>query len=212
MTVRTGRNINVSLNDGLYYIPYTAVNMYKHKKTSQYLTQSEIPQGEIANYKFDLAKSQAKYDEWLKTFKTKMRKRCPSFQDVDVYTKRDERIVLENKMFQIVIEDNAWGFAVELLSRPDCRYKSLQKHSFKTFLKVLCNVLLTTMPVIYIRNGAWSVEPITANTEQDMLQRINAYGLKLDKRLKATVRYNNPPTNRPSIMANMPEQKPDQQE
>ena len=83
-------------------------------------------------------------------------KRYKSYRKADRYTKRDQRIVLENDMFLVAIEDNEWGFAVELISRKKYRYPQFQKQLFSHFFKGLKETLLSLTETIYIRSGSWS--------------------------------------------------------
>lgn len=184
-------NINVSLNDGLYYISYNSVNVYKSKQNPQDLkTIDQIAPQDRAQFDLDLPLSQANYDAWLESFRKAMRKRYPSYRIIDKYLKRDQRIVLENNMFQVIIEDNEWSFAVELISIPKCPYQAFQKHLFPQFFKGMREILFTITETIYIRNGSWSAEPFTADEQDKLDEHIKAAQIKLDPNVKATGGYN----------------------
>ena len=184
-------NINVSLNDGLYYISYESVNVYKSKQNPQDLkTINQIAPQDRAQFDLDLPLSQANYDAWLESFRKAMHKRYPSYRIIDKYLKRDQRIVLENNMFRVIIEDNEWSFAVELISIPKCQYKAFQKHLFPQFFKGMREILFTITETIYIRNGSWSAEPFTANEQDKLDEHIKAAQIKLDPNVKATGGYN----------------------
>ena len=184
-------NVNVSLNDGLYYIHYNSVNVYKSKQNPKDLrTIDQIPSHQRNQFNLDLPLSQANYDAWLEQFRKAMCKRYKSYRIVDKYLKRTQRIVLENNMFQVIIEDNEWSFAVELISIPQCPYKAFQKHLFSQFFKGMREILFTITETIYIRNGSWSAEPFTASDQDKLDEHIKAAQIKLDPNVKATGGYN----------------------
>lgn len=184
-------NVNVSLNDGLYYIHYNSINVYKSKQNPNDLrTIDQIPPQQKSTFHLDLKLSQANYDQWLKKFRELMTKRFPSLQIIDQYLKRDQRIILQNSLFQIIIEDNEWSFAVELISRTDCPYKAFQKHLFTQFFKGMRDNLLTITETIYVRSGSWLAEPFTAADQDKLDEHIRASQIKLDPNVKATGGYN----------------------
>jgi hypothetical protein len=141
-------------------------------------------------FKLDLPLSQQNYDVWLEKFRDAMQKRYKSYHKIDKYLKRDQRIVLENNMFQVIIEDNEWSFAVELISVPHCPYPAFQKHLFPQFFKGMREILFTITETIYIRNGSWIAEPFTADEQDKLDEHIKAAQIKLDPNVKATGGYN----------------------
>ena len=100
-------NVNVSGRDGLYYVHYDSINQYHHKNnTDDVRPKHLIPAAELDNYELDLPLSQARYDLWLNDFRKAMRNRYPSFEIADHYEKAGKRLILQSKMFQVIIEDN----------------------------------------------------------------------------------------------------------
>lgn len=187
----SGGNVNVSLNDGLYYVHYDAINLYKSKKNPDDVRQrKDIPSYQASQFVLDLDLSQAKYNLWLQTFRNAMQKRYKSYRLVDRYEHRGQRVVLENDMFKVAIEDNDWSFAVELISRPKYRYVDFQKHLFNHFFKGMREILLSTVDTIYIRSGSWTAEPFTKDDQIRMDMHIRASKIKLDPKVKATGGYN----------------------
>lgn len=196
MTTKTKKsNVNVSVNDGLYYIHYDDVNVYQSKNDPSVLvSKKEIPQNKEDEYVLNLEKSQEQYNTWLQHFTTAMMRRFRSYKKIDTYLKTDRRLVLQNKMFCVIIENNDWSFAVELISLPNCPYKVLQRHLFPTFLSGMREILFSLNDTIYVRNGSWSAKPITRNTEHIIDQNMKAGNMRIDPKQKATCAENKPTT------------------
>lgn len=184
-------NVNVSLRDGLYYVHYDSINLYRSVSDKEDIRmKKDIPAGQTGKYNLDLTVSQANYNAWLETFLTAMQKRYPSLKRVDRYEKRGQRLVLENSMFQVMIEDNEWSFAVELISNRKAKYQGLQKHLFGQFLKGMREILLQITETIYVRSGSWRAEPFTKQDEDRMQSHIEASRITFDPAVKATGGYN----------------------
>lgn len=184
-------NVNVSLNDGLFYVHYDSVNVYKNKRNKSIICQrKDIPRGQEKDFVFDMGLSQQNYDVWLEAFRQKLMKRYPSYRRVDRYTKRDQRIVLENNMFFVAIEDNEWGFAVELISRTKYPYPQFQKHLFPHFFKGLKETLLNLTETIYIRSGSWTTQAVTKDNMDAVDEHVMASRIVLDPNVKAVGGYN----------------------
>lgn len=184
-------NVNVSLNDGLFYVHYDSVNVYKNKRDKSIICQrKDITRGQEKDFVFDMGLSQQNYDVWLEAFRQKLMKRYPSYRRVDRYTKRDQRIVLENDMFFVAIEDNEWGFAVELIARTKYPYPQFQKHLFPHFFKGMKETLLSLTETIYIRSGSWTTQAVTKDNMDAVDQHVMASRIVLDPTVKAVGGYN----------------------
>lgn len=184
-------NVNVSLRDGLYYVHYDSMNLYRSKTNPNDLRPiTAIPKGQQSKFNFDKPASQWKYDKWLDSFCDSITKLFPSFQRIDRYEKTTRRFVMENTLFSIVIEDNGWGFAIELIANPKCPYPNLQNHHFDRFFTGIRTVLLNSVDTIYVRTGSWTAQPFTKADTQKLQDHIDAAKVKLDPRVKATGGYN----------------------
>ena len=189
----SGSNVNVSMNDGLYYVHYDSINLYKNKHDPNDVRPAKlIPANLRQDYELDLPLSQANYDTWLTNFRAAMRKRYKSYRQIDKYQKAGKRIILQNDMFHVIIEDNEWSFAVELISRPRYPYPQLQKHLFTHFFKGMREILLTMTDTLYIRSGSWTAEPFTMNEQSVIDQHISASQIKINPKLRATCADNSP--------------------
>lgn len=190
----TKGNINVSMRDGLFYIPYNYIHVYRLKTDkSKYLLERDITPDEADQYVFDKKRSQSRYDLWINSIVYQLTKRFKTYSRVDKYPAPNKRILLENSMFQIVIEDNKWSFAVELINRPGYKYPALQTKLFKNFFKGLREILLNNTDVIYTRNGTYSAQAFTQNDETAMNEQLSHWNVKYDPNAKVTIGYNPPP-------------------
>ena len=99
-----------------------------------------------------------------------MRKLCPSFQPAansNVWLGNERRVILENELFYICVEDNEWSLAVELVQKDgysDCQsawLAGLQKRRYREYLDSMKKALLARLPSIGIRTGAWTSGTIT---------------------------------------------------
>lgn len=68
------------------------------------------------------------------------------------------RGILESKLFYIVVEDNEWSLAVELIQKEDSydnHLSGLQGRHYLKYLEGMKKCLLERLPSIGIRKGAW---------------------------------------------------------
>lgn len=184
--MRSG-NTNVSLDDGLFYVPYDAMNAYASRKDpNDVRKKGEIPSGQEAEYELDVKTSQKNYDEWLERFRKDMSSRYRSLAPVDRYTSQTRHVVLESGMFQVVIEDNGWSFAVELISVKKSPHPGLQRTHFRSFFKGMRKVLMDSVGTIYARSGSWSVTEVTEETQDRIDERVKSSRIKIDPKAKPT--------------------------
>lgn len=69
-----------------------------------------------------------------------------------------KKVILENGLFYICMEDNEWSMAVELIQKEDPyddHLKGLQKRHYEKYLEGIKKALLKRLPSIATRNGAW---------------------------------------------------------
>lgn len=69
-----------------------------------------------------------------------------------------KRVILENGLFYICMEDNEWSMAVELIQKEgpyDDHLKGLQKQHFEKYLEGMKLALLKRLPSIGTYAGAW---------------------------------------------------------
>ena len=71
---------------------------------------------------------------------------------------RSQRVILENTLFYICLEDNQWSLAVELIQKdpPWGRsYEALQARHYRQYLLGMQTCLLNRLPSIGIYTGPW---------------------------------------------------------
>ena len=69
-------------------------------------------------------------------------------------------ILLSNDLFYIVLEDNEWSIAVELIQKDDVSY-GLQKKHHQTYLDGIRDCLFEQVETLGIYGGAWTSGEIT---------------------------------------------------
>lgn len=79
----------------------------------------------------------------------------------------ERRVILENELFYICVEDNEWSLAVELVQKDgysDCQsawLAGLQKRRYREYLDSMKKALLARLPSIGVRTGPWTHGTIT---------------------------------------------------
>ena len=70
-----------------------------------------------------------------------------------------KRVILENGLFYICMEDNEWSIAVELIQKEDPyddHLSGLQKQHYRRYLEGMKQALLKRLPCIGTYTGAWT--------------------------------------------------------
>ena len=118
----------------------------------------------------DEIESSYKEEDVLRCFCAELRKLCPSFQPAansNVWLGNERRVILENELFYICVEDNEWSLAVELIQKDgysDCQsawLAGLQKRRYRGYLDDMKKALLARLPSIGVRTGPWTPGTIT---------------------------------------------------
>ena len=164
-------NVAVNYNEALYYVNYNDIYMYKDKNDSnKFVTESQIPEGKEDDYEFDLSMTQVHYDAIRKKLSDALCAHFPSMQPVkDTYLNKSQsrRVIACNTLYSVVIEDNAWSIAVELINNPDGN-GGLQSQMFESFSNGLREALFEQFDTLYIRSGSYTAEPITKSSPKDI--------------------------------------------
>lgn len=152
-------NVTVGLNDTVYYVDYTKMDVYEHKTTHEIVTAADdkyIKHPDNYQYKQDL--TQLKFDNFKSAFIKAMQAQFPSLKAVDK-TVRGVHYLLENNMFQIGFEDNDWSVAVELIQKK-CKNPGLQANLYPSFSTGMRDILITQVGEIHLRTGSWTTDTI----------------------------------------------------
>lgn len=184
---KTKMNINVNFDEGLFYIPYTDFYRYHEiKNPDNIVSEKDIPKGKENEYEYDETMTQIVYNSFRTKLAKQLCKQLPSLTCPDDTTAGNahhtKRLLAENKIFQIVLEDNVWSVAVEL-KRQSGGNRGLQNQMFKSFLKNLRDALFEQFDIIYVRDGSWTAVPIDSKAP---LSTGNAY-ITIDDKNQAYV-------------------------
>lgn len=162
--------------EGLFYIDNDDLCVYRKNdpeaEEREDRLQRDLDYDDIMGPDWHLDEVGSSYEEAdvLECFCNEMRKRCPSFAPAvsdNVWPGKERRVLLENDLFYICVEDNEWSLAVELIQKDsysDCEnawLSGLQRTKYKRYLECMKTALLTRLPEIGTYAGAWSSGRIT---------------------------------------------------
>ena len=170
--MKLSRNVSVNYNEGLFYVDFKNIYMY-HKKDnpSQIVLEKDLPDNaqEQTKYKFDAPMSQANFEAFKTKFVDQITTQFPSMQPTDEWLNKSKtrHVIMTNKLFNVVIENNNWSLAIELTMAPKGN-TGLQAQMFPSFIKGIRTALLNQFDTIYVRNGSWDAIPITKNSPDDL--------------------------------------------
>lgn len=162
--------------EGLFYIDNDDLRVYRrndpYAKEEETSLQRDLSCEDLSGDEWLLDEIGSSYEEEdvLECFCAELRKLCPSFQPAansNVWLGNERRVILENELFYICVEDNEWSLAVELVQKDgysDCEsawMAGLQKRRYREYLDSMKKALLARLPSIGIRTGAWTSGTIT---------------------------------------------------
>ena len=106
--------------EGVFYIDNDYLHVYyKNGSCDETRLQSFVTCDDIRleRWVFDEIGSSEEEADVLECFCDEMMKLCPSFHKVrdDFWIGQKRRMILENSLFYICVEDNDWSLAVELI-------------------------------------------------------------------------------------------------
>lgn len=162
--------------EGLFYIDNDDLRVYRrndpYAKEEETSLQRDLSCEDLSGDEWLLDEIGSSYEEEdvLECFCAELRKLCPGFQPAansNVWLGNERRVILENELFYICVEDNEWSLAVELVQKDgysDCEsawMAGLQKRRYRGYLDSMKKALLARLPSIGIRTGAWTSGTIT---------------------------------------------------
>jgi hypothetical protein len=162
--------------EGLFYIDNDDLLVYRrndpYAKEEETCLQRDLSCEDLSGDEWlpDEIGSSNEEEDVLECFCAELRKLCPSFQPAansNIWLGNERRVILENKLFYICVEDNEWSLAVELIQKDsysDCEsawLSSLQQAKYKRYLECMKTALLTRLPEIGTYAGAWTSGRIT---------------------------------------------------
>lgn len=154
--------------EGVFYIGNDYLHVYyKNGSCDETRLQSFVTYDDIRleRWVFDEIGSSEEEADVLECFCDEMMKLCPSFHKVrdDFWIGQKRRMILENSLFYICVEDNDWSLAVELIQHDDDhgRIAGLQKRHYAHYLECMKKALLSRLTKIGIYTGPWTSGTIT---------------------------------------------------
>lgn len=103
------------------------------------------------------------FDADMEIFSENFIKKFKSFNKEDKWISNSERVILENELFYVAVEDNDWSMAVKLLQKDQNHFNisNLQKKHSESYLKGMREILLTLVEKLGTYGGAWTHGTVT---------------------------------------------------
>ena len=133
--------------EGLYYIDW-----------DNFSNEYEDEHGNIIqDYDFQREEWEISLYEFISDFTQKFK----SFSKCNEWISRDEKAILENKLFYIAITDNEWSMAIKLIQKEQGYYdngniENLQAKHYKTYLEGIKECLFNQFEELGTYGGAWT--------------------------------------------------------
>ena len=151
--------------EGLYYVDRDYLDCYIANEADangdfEQRMLGDMSMEDFQNFEYDHMMSGIYYADFIREFKILMMKKFKSF----VSTGDDSGTIMENDLFEIVVEDNEWSYAVKLIQKEDDydnHLEGLQKKHHQNYLEGIKNILLEMFPSIGCYGGAWTHGTIT---------------------------------------------------
>ena len=101
-------------------------------------------------------------------FKKDFKERFTSFSECDEWISRNERAVLENQLFYIIVEDNEWSMCIKLIQKEQGYYDrgniaNLQARHYQTYLEGMKDCLFNQFDELGTYGGPWTSGRIRKN-------------------------------------------------
>lgn len=155
--------------EGLFYVDnefFQTYSRFDGEETCSLLLR-DLSSDELLDWEYDEVESQFEFDYIRDTFIENMVKRFKSFYapEKEYWINNTRKVILENKLFYIAIEDNEWSVAFELLQKED-EYgtgwiTSLQRKNYMVYFDAMKDSLFECVPELGIYTGPWTSETIT---------------------------------------------------
>lgn len=142
--------------EGLYYIDWDNFSKEYEDSNGNIIEDDDFQRSELENA----------LEEFCFDFKEKY----PSFYDSEGWIDHSQKILLENSLFYIVVEDNESSVAIELLQKEQDYYKKgnivgLQAGLYKKYLEGMKQCLFNQFDELGIYCGPWTSGIIYKNVQ-----------------------------------------------
>ncbi len=162
--------------EGVVYVDYDNVLYYIKKDGSEQKLLKDISCEELPEFEFDEDTSHLLLDEYRANLANEMMRRYPSFEEPNqpwLPNRKSGKVLLENKLFYVLIEDNEWAEAVELIQKEseygDVDLSGLQKQHYQHYLKAIQDILLEQFGEVGTYAGPWTSGRITKSESDGSL-------------------------------------------
>lgn len=154
--------------EGLYFIDRDYIEVYvkDDPKTGarDFRFLGDMTSEELcgSEWKYDPDESQANLARLLGDFMYDIHAWYPSFKRCEPSRlEYGARIIMENRLYCIAVEDNEWSLAVKLLQKDGGRLEGLQRGWFDKYMFAIRKSLLKYLPDIGTYTGPWTSGRIT---------------------------------------------------
>lgn len=148
--------------EGLYYIDRRFLDVYTKKTGDEEYENCLLGELDIYDdeFVFNELESDFLMDDMQHMLCETLMERFPSFEYVNKWITNTRKALLENELFYIVLEDNQWSIAVELVQK-EGEYGGeekvgLQMGLYLKYLKGIREILLDMYGEIYTYTGQWT--------------------------------------------------------
>lgn len=155
-----GNVMTTGMCEGLYFVDYDFLDVYRKPIDEDTYDYRYIRDVDEDGYEYDQTESELRRDEFEHKFVETMKSRFHSFEYINKWISRTRRALLENKLFYVVVEDNQWSIAIELIQK-EGEYGGeemvgLQMGLYKRYLEGMKAILLELNGEVGIYCGAWT--------------------------------------------------------
>lgn len=158
--------------EGQWYIDYSLIDVYRRKTEGsdgeyEYRLGKDVELSERDDFVYDEEGSMIERENFEDCFCDEMSSKFPCFEPMkkDYWLtwkthEADGRVLLESKLFYIIVGDNEWSLAVKLIQKKDCYgeylFEGLQKKHSPEYLAAMKEILLNMFGEVSYRTGAWT--------------------------------------------------------
>lgn len=133
-------------------------------------SREENEYGELSEPDYFLQEALVK--EFIDELQVALKRRFKSFEYSEEST-QDGRIILENGLFSIAVEDNQWSIAIKLLQKEQPYYQegcleNLQARHFNSYKIGLLEKIYELTSTVYGYSGPWTSKRITESMLNEM--------------------------------------------
>ena len=157
--VKISGNFSVDNDQTMYLIHYNEIYKYTNEN-GDIKADKDIRPEERAEFEYDQELSQASYMAFKEKLIKALLAKFPSLTTNTSVTVKNALPIVENKLFAVLLKDNEWSLAVQIVSLPDGN-KGLQTQMLPSFTIGLRDVLLDLTEAVYVRTSTFSVEQVT---------------------------------------------------